>query len=184
VLSALRALVRDPGTNVAVNGLASTVSTLNPTIRYLGPFVTACNGWNYFWVQIADLVSEQTHFGMAQRALINFANQQQDSVGSIPAAQPANGQGVPPGQTPEYLHNDNYAAAIDDRGNADCETGQRGYVKQLNHFDALHRNLGTDQHVPGNQGPLWTGLARVPYGETFSRNPTTGPQTPYNPGNP
>jgi hypothetical protein len=184
VLTSLGSLVRDPGTNVAVNGLASTVNTLDPTIRYLGPYVTVCNGWNYMWVEIADLVSEQTNFGMAQRALLNFGNQQTDSVGTLPAAQPANGQGVPPGQQPEYLHNDNYAAAIDNNGNADCETGQRGYVKQLNHFDPQHRDLGTDQHIPGDQGPLWTGLARVPPGETFTRNPSTGPQTPYTPGNP
>jgi hypothetical protein len=184
VLGALKALTQDPSTNVAVNGLGATVNTLNPTLRYLGPFVTTCNGWNYFWVELADLVSEQTSFGMAQRALIQFANQQQDSVGSLPAAQPANGENVPPGQTPEYLHNDNYAAAIDNSGNADCETAQRGYVKQLNHFDAQRRNLGVDQHIPGDQGPLYTGLARVPPGETFTRNPSTGPQPPSTLGNP
>jgi len=184
VLTSLGSLARDPGTNVAVNGLASTVNTLDPTIRYLGPYVTVCNGWNYMWVQLADVVSEQTNFGMAQRALLNFANQQQDSVGTLPAAGPADGQGVPPGQQPEYLHNDNYGAAIDNNGNADCETGQRGYVKQLNYFDPQHRDLGTDQHIPGDQGPLWTGLSRVPPGETFTRNPSTGPQTAYTPGNP
>ena len=183
VLTSLGSLARDPGTGVAVNGLASTVDTLDPTIRYLGPFVTVCNGWNYMWVELADLVSQQTNFGMAQRALLNFGNQQTDSVTTIPAAQPANGQGVPPGQTPEYLHNNNYAAAIDNNGNADCEPGQRGYAKQLNHFDPQHRNLGIDQHVPGDQGALWTGLSRVPPGETYVRNPSTGPQTPYTPGN-
>ena len=184
VLNALKALTLDPNTNVAVNGLGSTVNTLDPTLRYLGPYVTVCNGWNHFWVNLADLVSEQTNFGMAQRALLNFANQQTDSVGSLPAAQPANGQGVPPGQTPEFAHFDNYAAAIDNSGNADCETGQRGYPKQLNHSDPQHRNLVSDQHVPGNQGPLYSGLSRVPPGETFTRNPSTGPQVPYNPANP
>jgi ABC-type transporter Mla subunit MlaD len=184
VLRALKSLTQDPNTNVAVNGLGATVNTLNPTLRYLGPFVTVCNGWNHFWVYLADLVSEQTNFGMAQRALIQFANQQTDSVGSLPAAQPANGRNVPPGQTPEYLHNDNYAAAIDNRGGADCETGQRGYVKRVNYFDPQHRNLGVDQHIPGDQGPMYTGLAQVPPGETFTRDPSTGPQTPHNPVNP
>ncbi len=184
VLSALHALVRDPGTNVAINGLGSTVNTLNPTIRYLGPYVTACNAWNYMWVEIADLVSQQTNFGMAQRALINFANQQQNSVGSLPADQPANGQNVPPGQTPEYFHGPVYAAAVDNRGNADCEALQRGYSKRLDHLDSVQRNIVADQHTPGLQGPTWTGLPKVPYGETFSRNPTTGPQLPYVPANP
>ncbi len=113
VLDSLKALTQDPSTNVAVNGLAGTVNTLNPTIRYLGPYVTVCNEWNYFWVELADLVSEQTNFGMAQRALIQFANQQTNSVGNQGSAQPANGQGVPPGPDAEYLHGPTYAAAVD-----------------------------------------------------------------------
>jgi hypothetical protein len=184
VLNALKALARDPGTNVAVNGLGATVNTLNPTIRYLGPHVTLCNSWNYFWVEIADLVSQQTNFGMAQRALIQFTNQQQDSVGSVPSAQPANGQGVPPGQTPEFLHGPVYSAAVDNHGNADCEALQRGYVKKLSHLDPQQRNLDVDQHTPGLQGATWTGLSHVPPGQTFSRNPTNGPQTPFDPANP
>jgi ABC-type transporter Mla subunit MlaD len=184
VLRALKALVKDPGTNVAINGLGGTVNTLNPTIRYLGPHVTVCNAWNYMWVEIADLVSQQTSFGMAQRALINFANQQKNSVGSLPADQPANGEGVPPGQTPEYLHGPVYAAAVDNHGNADCEALQRGYPKQLSHLDPRHRNLDVDAHTPGLQGQTYTGLAHVPAGMTFSRNPTTGPQVPFIPANP
>jgi hypothetical protein len=184
VLAALDALVKDPGTNVAINGLGGTVGTLNPTMRYLGPFVTACNAWNYLWVEIADLVSEQTNFGMAQRALIMFANQQKNSVGSLPADQPANGEQVPPGQTPEYWHGPNYAAAVDNNGNADCEALQRGYPLKLNASDPRQRNLDADAHTPGNQGQTWTGLATVPPGETFSRSPTVGPQIPYNALNP
>jgi hypothetical protein len=84
----------------------------------------------------------------------------------------------------EYLHAPAYAAAIDNQGNADCEVGQRGYPLKLNYFDPHGRSLDTDQHTPGNQGPTWTGLAQVPAGETFTRNPLTGPQTPFNPSNP
>jgi hypothetical protein len=84
----------------------------------------------------------------------------------------------------EYYHQNHYGAAVDNHGNADCESGQRGYVHRLNYFDPQHRNLGLDQHTPGNQGPTFHGLARVPAGETFSRNPLTGPQTPYNASNP
>ena len=184
VLTSLRSLAQDPGTNVAINGLASTVNTLDPTIRYLGPYVTVCNAWNYMWVEIADLVSEQTSFGMAQRALLNFGNQQTDSITSLPAAQPANGQNVPPGQTPEYLHGPAYAAAVDNHGNADCEAAQRGYPKQLAHLDPRNRNLNTDSHTPGNQGASWTGLAQVPQGETFTRAPSVGPQNLYIAANP
>lgn len=190
VLASLKALALDPGSNVALNGLYSTVSTVNPAIRYLGPFITTCNEWNYFWVELADLVSEQTQFGMAQRALANFANQQTNSVTSAGASQPANGYqtGNAPGPNgtadAEYLHGPAYGAAVDNNGYADCEVGQRGYPAKLNYFDPKGRSLDTDAHTPGDQGPTWTGLARTPPGETYSRNPLYGPQLPFNPLNP
>lgn len=184
VLSSLGSLAADPGTNVATHGLAATVKTVDPTLRYLGPYVTVCNAWNYTWVEIADLISEQTRFGMAQRALINFANQQKDSEGTIPSAQPADGQNVPPGQTPEYLHGPAYGASVDTHGNADCEAAQRGFVKKLNQTDPLNRNLDAEQYTPGDQGPTWTGLSRVPPGQTFTRAPSVGPQLPIDSSNP
>jgi hypothetical protein len=121
---------------------------------------------------------------MAQRALIMFGNQQTNSVGSQGATAPADGQGVPPGQAPEYLHNPAYGAAINSNGTADCEVGQRGYPLSLNSFDPQQRQLDTAAHTPGSQGTTWTGLSRVPPGETYSRNPQTGLQLPYDPTNP
>jgi ABC-type transporter Mla subunit MlaD len=191
VLATLKALAVDPGTNVALNGLTQTVQTVNPMLRYLGPYVTTCNEWNYFWAELADLVSEQTQFGMAQRALINFANQQTNSVGKQGATQPANG--YQPGDVPsspngysdaEYLHGQTYSAAVDNNGAADCEVGQRGYPAKLNYFDPQGRSLATDVHTPGDQGTTWTGVPSVPAGETYSRNPLYGPQIPTNPLNP
>src|SRR5205807_8472838 len=76
VLSALKSLSQAPGTNMAINGLTQTVNILQPVIRYLGPFVTVCNGWNYTWTEFGDLVSEPTNFGTAQRALLNSGNHQ------------------------------------------------------------------------------------------------------------
>jgi virulence factor Mce-like protein len=181
VMTALKNLAQAPGTNLAVNALTATATTLNPMIKYIGPYQTVCNDWNYWWTYLADLVSEETRFGTAQRALLNFSDASQpNNVGQQGASQPAAGQNG----GPEYLHGEAYGAAIDNRGNADCETGQRGYVLKLNHFDPLQRNLDTDQHTPGNQGPTFAGRAHVPAGETFSRNPLTGPQTRFNPTNP
>jgi phospholipid/cholesterol/gamma-HCH transport system substrate-binding protein len=194
VLQALNSLALDPGTNVALNGLKATTGTLNPMLRYLGPYVTACNQWNYFWVELADLVSEQTNFGMAQRALLNFTNHQTNNVGDQGATQPANGYDMTNpadvvasqqsrGADAEYLHGPAYAAAIDNQGNADCEAGQRGYQYSQNSSDPNHRALVTDARTPGGQGTTWAGLSRVPAGETYSRNPVTGPQLPIVPGN-
>jgi hypothetical protein len=154
-------------------------------IRYLGPYVTVCNSWNYWWTFLGEHISEATTFGTAQRVLLMFANHQPDNFGSAGAAQPANGYApLPDLPDAEYLHNPSYGAAIDTAGNADCESGQRGYVHKLNYGDPRGRNLEMDQHNPGNQGPTYTGSLHVPKGETFSRNPLFGPQTPRNPTNP
>jgi hypothetical protein len=187
VMVGLKNLAQAPGTNVAVNALTDTVQTLNPMIRYLGPYQTVCNDWNYFWTYLSEHISEATSFGFAQRVLLNQANSlQPNNVSQQGATQPANGGGttslISGGN--EFLHAQPYGAAIDNQGNADCETGQRGYPLKLNHLDPQGRNLATDAHTPGSQGTTFTGRAHVPAGETFTRNPTTGPQLTSIPSNP
>jgi virulence factor Mce-like protein len=187
LLDSLKQLSLAPGTNQALNGLTQTVGTLNPMVRYLGPFQTVCNDWNYWWTYVAEHLSAQTQFGFAQRAMINLASPSDGSVGQQGVTTPVNGTSgsdSPPltvfGGT-QFLHAQSYGAAIDNHGTADCETGQRGYPKKLNQFDPQHRNLALDPHTPGDQGPTFHGRARVPKGETFSRNPSTGPQLPSKP---
>ena len=69
-MTALKELAQAPGTNIALNGLVSTVKTLNPMVRYLGPYQTVCDDWNYWWTYLSEHISEQTAFGFAQRALL------------------------------------------------------------------------------------------------------------------
>jgi hypothetical protein len=171
---------------MAVNGLTDTVSILQPMLRYLGPYVTVCNDFNYTWAEFGDLVSEPTNFGTAQRALLNSANHQTNSIGTAGATAPANGyqQGdPPPSSDAEYLHGGAYFAAINPDGTADCEVAQRGYQLRQNTYDPQHRALVNDAYTPGTQGPTWTGRPRVPAGETFSRTAQGGPQLPPYPGN-
>jgi virulence factor Mce-like protein len=184
LLEAVKQLALAPGTNEALNGLTSTVDTLNPMVRYLGPYQTVCNDWNYWWTYVAEHLSAQTKFGYAQRAMINLAGPSGNSVGQQGATAPVNGTSGS-NSAPltvfgglQFLHSQAYGAAIDNHGNADCETGQRGWPKKLNSFDPEGRNLAVDPHTPGNQGPTFTGRTHVPAGETFSRNPPTGPQLP------
>jgi hypothetical protein len=186
VMGALKSLAQSPGTNVALNGLSSTVSTLNPMVKYLGPYVTVCNDWNYWWTYLAEHISEQTSFGFAQRVLLNQSNGlQPNNVSQQGATAPANGGGTDsPFGGNQFLHAQPYGAAVDNQGNADCETGQRGYPHKLNYFDPQGRALATDAHTPGDQGPTFTGRAHVPAGETFTRAPSTGPQLLPNPTNP
>jgi hypothetical protein len=183
VMNALKSLSLDPLTNVALNGLTSTV-------KYLGPYQTVCDEFNYTWTYLADVVSEPTTFGTAQRGLLMTANPgQPNNPSTEPASAPQNGNTPASALTSPlggngYTHAPAYGAAIDNQGNADCEGGQRGYALKENYFDPQHRDLDTDAHTVGDQGTTFAGLSRVPAGETYSREPTTGPQVPYNPTNP
>jgi phospholipid/cholesterol/gamma-HCH transport system substrate-binding protein len=93
-MGALEELTTEPATNTALRGLTATVTTLNPQLRYYGPFVTVCNSWNYFWTNVAEHFSEEDITGSAQRALFNFAGQQDNSLGAMGATAPANGENV------------------------------------------------------------------------------------------
>ncbi|MFL5829683.1 MAG: MlaD family protein [Solirubrobacteraceae bacterium] len=184
LLAALEQLALAPATNPSLSALTATVTTLNPVVRYLGPFQTVCDTWNYWWTYVAEHLSAHTKYGFAQRAMINLAAPSGGSVGQQGVTTPVNGASgsdSPPlsifgGQ--QFLHAQSYGAAVDTQGSADCETGQRGWPKKLNAFDPEGRNFALDAHTPGNQGPTFHGRARVPAGETFSRNPQTGPQLP------
>jgi virulence factor Mce-like protein len=184
-LGALRDLAAAPTTNMALRALTATVGTLNPTLRYLGPYVTVCNFWNYFWTFVAEQFSEEDSSGNIQRALFQSANHQKNSVGNSAATLPANGEQVPPGEDPEYLHAQPYGAAVDNNGNADCEAGQRGYPARLSKFAPDKYFVANDPHTPGNQGPSFKTFDdrdkppkerhldtdHVPAGETFTRDP-------------
>jgi hypothetical protein len=177
-LVSLENLMESPGTGTALRGLTATVDTLNPTVRFLGPYITVCNYWNYSWTNVAEHLTEPAPGGGSQRTLLNQASRQNNSVTSIGAVEPANGEGVAPNGTPQFLHTNNYSAAVDNEGNADCESGQRGYLERQNFYGEKKFKTVVDPHIPGNQGPTFTGRPRVPAGQTFSRQPVVGPQIP------
>src|SRR5439155_1612570 len=83
-LGALRDLATAPTTNAALVGLTDTVSTLQPTLRYLGPFVTVCNYWNFFWTLAAEHLSARIGTGSAERAMLNTQGNQANSVSTQP----------------------------------------------------------------------------------------------------
>jgi phospholipid/cholesterol/gamma-HCH transport system substrate-binding protein len=173
-LAAVDDLSSSAGTTFALSGLTATVDTLNPTVRFLGPYQTVCNYWNYFWTQVAEHFSEPDTTGQAQRALLNSAGRQDDSLGSMGANGPANGENVREGNA-QYFHGPAYGAAVTETGEADCEVGQRGFLyRNARNLKSRYR-VHVDANSPGVQGPTYAGRARVPAGETFSRRPTTGP---------
>jgi virulence factor Mce-like protein len=170
----LRQLAEAPGTNAALRGLTATVTTLNPQLRFYGPYVTVCNFWNYWWTYLAEHFSEPDTTGSAQRALANITGRQEDSLNSQGADEPANGEGVIEG-TPQYAQDQPYGAAVAPDGRADCEAGQRGYVERQARFFPSKYKVARDAGTPGLQGPTFTGRPRVPKGQTFTARPETGP---------
>ena len=197
-MTALRDLVIAPTTNAAVRGATATVATLQPQLRFLGPYVTVCNFWNYFWTFAGEHFSEPESTGTQERALLNFGPQQHNSLSQAGSPAPANGENVmansePPGTAPpgvpqaaEFLHGAANGAAITNTGLADCEPGQRGYVhggKLSDKFGPPNYFIEIDAHWPVGyrHGPTYAHFAnghglglnpdRVPAGETFSRDP-------------
>jgi virulence factor Mce-like protein len=174
LLAAVQDLAEAPATRPALRGVQATVGTLNPQMRFYGPFVTVCNSFNVFFTYLAEHFSQPDSTGSAQRALANFAGIQKNSEGAMGATEPANGEQVLTGN-PQFAQNQPYGAAITPDGRADCEAGQRGYLRRQARFFDPRFHIALDPRTPGAQGRTFTGLPRVPRGETFTSRPQTGP---------
>jgi virulence factor Mce-like protein len=177
-LRALRDLAKSPTTDITLAGLTDTMHTLNPTLQWVGPHVTVCNYFTYFWTFLADHISDEDATGTVQRVQVKLAPlEQENSLLSFGAARPANAATIDPVQKALFgdavqLHDQIYGAAVDANGNADCESGQRGYLPRVASGYPAGENIAVDPRTPGSQGPTFKGRARVPDGETFSSEPT------------
>jgi hypothetical protein len=181
-LGALQELGSDPRTIQALRGVTRLVDIVHPLIKFVGPYATVCNYFNYSFSNLGEHVTEPDPTGYSQRTLLNQAPRTQNptapSIGSIGARQPVNGEPVVSG-TPMNLHLGTYGAAVTADGKADCEAGQRGYLEKLTHYNTdKNLKIVTDPRIPGVQGPTFTGKPQVPAGQTFSRVPLSGPAFP------
>jgi virulence factor Mce-like protein len=190
-LDALDRLVRAPATNGSLRGLQATVGTVTPQVRFLGPYITVCNYWNFWWTLVAEHLSAPDDTGSSQRALLNtgLGAPGADTVGSGGANEFAHGEGEPPGAAKEHLHATFYGPAVTADGKADCGAGQTGYVMAGNQFRdksvpgdpyrravvdrfATARPLGpTYKRLDRNGKGVGTGRDRVPDGQTFTNTP-------------
>lgn len=181
VMDALDAVMGDPATGYALRALGDTAGILHPLVRFVGPYVTVCNYFNYAFTNAGEHVTEPDPTGTSQRTLLNQASRPvlptDPSLGSIGATRPVNGEPTLTG-APMNLHQNLYSAAVGSNGEADCESGQRGYLRRLATYAPENLNIVVDPHIPGNQGPTYTGRPRVPEGQTFSRYPEDGPAFP------
>jgi virulence factor Mce-like protein len=194
VLVALRDLSRVPTTLGALRGLTATVGTLQPTLRYVGPFVTVCNSWNTFWTFVAEHFTAPDETGGTQRILLSDGAVQDDSLQQMGANEFVHGDAVVPGLfggRPQYLHNNTFGSnAVNPQGYANCAAGQAGYLASANRYtpdpkaygnavvdparslkDILPRVGSTYAHYDRQGRGIGRNPDHVPAGETFSDAP-------------
>jgi ABC-type transporter Mla subunit MlaD len=145
VFRALEDLAEDSDTKLALANLRTTLRLGTPFIRYLAPYQTVCNFWNYFWNYVAYHFSLNVSGGSAELTLLNAANRTQDNrpndssdrPADFPAdihAKEAKVSDLYPTANPADRNKpltrqmaQPYSPAIDAQGNADCQSGQTGY---------------------------------------------------------
>jgi ABC-type transporter Mla subunit MlaD len=181
-LSSLEELASAPSTMYALRGVTRLVDIVHPLIRFAGPYVTVCNYFNYSFSNLGEHITEPDPTGYSQRTLLNQVPRNRDprdpSIGSIGARTPSNGEEVVSGAKVN-LHTNVYSAAVTNDGKADCESGQRGYLEKLTTYnDDPKLKIVTDPHIPGTSGTTYTGRPAVPAGQTFTRQPESGPSKP------
>jgi phospholipid/cholesterol/gamma-HCH transport system substrate-binding protein len=138
LFNALDDLAKNPNTFLALRDLTTTVAVGAPLLTYVAPYQTVCNQTVYFFTGLGGHMSEDVKGGTIERVLVrnDIGNQQPGTIGSSdnwrPADLPSN---VNPkttkllnGNYAEVQHGQPYAPAIDANGNADCQTGQNGYL--------------------------------------------------------
>jgi ABC-type transporter Mla subunit MlaD len=174
-LTSLRDLATDPASGIALRALGATSRTLQPQLKFYGPFQTVCNYWNYWWTFLGEHLSAESGQGLSQRSESKSAAPQTNNQGSMGAYDPVNGLGWNEGMARRgsnmHLHSTPYNHAITNEGEADCEPGQRGYVRRWTSVPEPEYLIQTRSDIPGVQGPTYTGRKRVPKGQTFSREP-------------
>jgi hypothetical protein len=179
VLDALYEAAANPSTLLALQDLDDAFTVFAPLVEYVAPYQTVCNYWNYYWTSIGEHVSEPVRGGTIQRVLLRSDNSSQDnrlsdSTGEkpvdLPPDEPAIGATTPGAGPLETLHTHPYGPAIDAAGNADCQTGQRGYLERLitgSRYGVSEDELGgnhivADSNIPGLAGPTTAGWPGVP----------------------
>ena len=145
ILAALDELAENPSTLLALKDLTSTLTVTTPLVEFIAPYQTVCNYWNYFWTGIGEHLSATIPGGTYQRQLLNSTTSgggaggvagQDNRVNSYESDRPAD---VPANRDPihdtdtagdplQALHGQVAGPAIDAQGNADCQSGQTGYL--------------------------------------------------------
>jgi hypothetical protein len=148
VFAALYDLAEQPATLLGLKDLTTTIKVGAPLVEFVAPYQTVCNYTVWWLTGLGEHVSEDVRLGTAQRSAGKSDNRTQDNrISTSDADRPAD---IPDNQDPQVeqgsgqtpngrgrdqegnpltaLHRQNYSPAIDAQGNADCQTGQTGYL--------------------------------------------------------
>jgi virulence factor Mce-like protein len=185
VLEELEQLLEQPQTETTLLRLRETFDEAAPLARWVAPYQTVCNYWNYWFTFLPEHLTERDPTGFTQRVSIigvpsQTEGQVQSGLGGYSGIS-ANGRAGPTGFTenPELsngefaphelpiLHGNPYGPAIDSRGRADCQSGQNGYIlsgapEYRVRGQALDNPSVGVTNLPGSLGPTFAGRAKLP----------------------
>jgi virulence factor Mce-like protein len=152
VFKALDDLARNPATMLALKDLHTTFAVLRPLAEFVAPYNTVCNNGNAFFTGLADHISEDVQGGTSEVVLMRTGTSFQEHAfnqdeSERPADVPANVDPQtyvdPSGDHYQVWHSSLGGPAVDAQGNADCQTGQTGYIDGPN-------NTAGSKYAPAN----------------------------------
>jgi virulence factor Mce-like protein len=148
-LAQLEKLFDNPNTLLTIQDLHDTLRVTRPALEFIAPYQTVCSYWNYFIHFLGEHWSQTSALGgTVQNQGVKLANLFQPNT--IATTNSSRNWDTPPGVDPVgakalgmplgRLYPMSYRPAIDAQGNADCQTGQNGYVRGP---------LGPNRYGPG-----------------------------------
>jgi virulence factor Mce-like protein len=194
LFNALDDLARNPNTLLSLKDLTATVAVGAPLLSFVAPYQTVCNYTTNWFTGLSGHISEDVKGGTVERVLVrnDIPSTQPGKLGSsdnwrpvdVPSNVDPKSTKLASGDYVETLHGQPGSPAIDAAGNADCETGQTGYLngplvagryppraeKTFNPNDPndpFYVNSAGGSHVvaipntPGLAGPTYTGVKNL-----------------------
>jgi phospholipid/cholesterol/gamma-HCH transport system substrate-binding protein len=137
LLQALQNLSENPNTLLALRDLRRAVQVSAPAIKNVAPYQTVCNYLVYFFNPLGTHQSEIVPGGTDQRILPKLSDLTQLNTMGLtesirPVDVPSNQSSQPPDDPQlQALHSQFPQPAVDSKGNADCQSGQTGYMSRL-----------------------------------------------------
>jgi hypothetical protein len=131
-------LFENPATLMTLRKLRTSLAVTRPAIEFIAPYQTVCNYFVYFLNPLGEHQSQPVAGGTGERVLLKGAHSRQPNAlttreSSRPVdvpkdVDPNDPPRGPDGEPEASLHKQPRTPAIDAEGNADCESGQRGYI--------------------------------------------------------